>query len=168
MKRRLLVLLSTFTLFGGAARSEATILDGEDFAAIDAKVKELVGAMTRDEKITFLHGDKERMKYDGPPAIPRLGIPAYVIAHGPYGARATFTDEKTGKRTITPGTFMACSINYAASWDPDLVQKVAQGIGKEVRCAGDDSLAGPALNIIRDLRCGRSAEYFTTALFNAL
>ena len=138
-----------------------TILTGEDLSAIDQQVAKLVAAMTLDEKMNFMHGDKEKIKYDGPPAIPRLNIPAYIIAHGPYGARATFTDAETGKRSITPGTFMSCSINYAASWDPELVEKVARGIGKEVRSAGDHSLAGPAFNIIRDLRCGRSAEYFT-------
>ncbi len=161
MKLRLPVLFVAIAQFAIIACAKATILTGEDLAAIDTKVKALVASMTLDEKILFLHGDKERMRYDGPPAIPRLGIPAYVIAHGPYGARATFTNETTGRRTITPGTFMSCSINYAASWDPELVQKVAQGIGQEVRSAGDDSLAGPAFNIIRDLRCGRSAEYFT-------
>ena len=161
MNRKLAFLFVAIAQFASTAFAEATILAGEDLAAIDGKVKALVASMTLDEKILFLHGDKERMRYDGPPAILRLGIPAYVIAHGPYGARATFTNETTGRRTITPGTFMSCSINYAASWDPELVQKVAQGIGQEVRSAGDASLAGPAFNIIRDLRCGRSAEYMT-------
>ena len=142
-------------------RSEAeTILTNVDFGEIDKKVKEQVQAMTMDEKMLFMHGDKEGLKYDGPPAIPRLKIPSYIIAHGPYGARATFRDED-GKSNLKPGTFMSCTINYAATWDPELIQKVTAGIGAEVRCAGDHSLAGPALNIIRDLRDGRSAEYFT-------
>mgnify|MGYP005854409229 CR=1 FL=1 len=161
--RNAVVLTALLTTLAGVAslRAATSILANEDLSAIDQQVAKLVDSMTLDEKIRFMHGDKEKIKYDGPPAIPRLDIPAYIIAHGPYGARATFTDETTGKRTITPGTFMACSINYAASWDPDLVERVARGVAQEVRSAGNHSLAGPAFNIIRDLRCGRSAEYFT-------
>jgi beta-glucosidase len=161
LKKYISLLSLAFIIGSTGVRAQSTILTGEDLPAIDAKVKALVDQMTLDEKMYFMHGSKDKLHYDGPPPIPRLGIPEYIIAHGPYGARATFVDPKTGKHTITPGTFMSCSINYAASWDPELVQKVAQGVGKEIRSAGDHSLAGPALNIIRDLRDGRSAEYFS-------
>ncbi len=117
--------------------------------------------MTLDEKMLFMHGNKEGLKYDGPPPIPRLGIPSYVIAHGPYGTRAHRWDEEAGRRFIIPGTFMSVSINYASSWDPELVYKVGSGVGEEIRSANNHAVAGPAFNIIRDLRCGRSPEYFT-------
>ncbi len=143
------------------AKPNQTILSNEDLKAIDQQVAKLVSQMTLDEKMNFMHGDKENLKYDGPPAIPRLGIPSYIIAHGPHGPRVTIFDLETGKKTLKPGTYYSCSINYAASWDPDLVERVAQGFGKEVRSAGDAAVAGPAFNIIRDLRCGRSAEYYT-------
>jgi beta-glucosidase len=161
--KKTLSLLSLVALIFGLTevRAEDTILTGVDLPAIDAKVKKLVEQMTLDEKMYFMHGSKDKLHYDGPPPIPRLGIPEYVIAHGPYSARATFTDAKTGKHTISMGTFMSCSINFAACWDPELVRKVSQGVGKEIRSAGDYSLAGPAFNIVRDLRDGRSAEYFT-------
>ena len=158
---RLKIVLMGMVLCAGSLRAGETILSNENLKEIDQKVEKLVKQMTFAEKMSFLHGDKEGLKYDGPPTIPRLNIPAYVIAHGPYSARATFTNEETGRRTITPGTFMSVSMNFAASWDPELVQQVAQGVGKEIRSAGDYSLAGPAFNIVRDLRCGRSTEYFT-------
>jgi hypothetical protein len=74
MNRKFPILFVAIAQFASTAFAEATILAGEDLVAIDAKVKELVASMTLDEKMLFLHGDKERMRYDGPPAIPRLGI----------------------------------------------------------------------------------------------
>lgn len=142
-------------------RAESTILTKEDLPAIEMKVKELVQSMTMDEKMLFLHGDKEKLIYDGPAAIPRLGIPEYVIAHGPYSARPFSWDESKKKWQTEHGTFMSSSMNYAASWDPELVQKVAYGMGQEIRSKNNHSVAGPAFNIVRDLRCGRATEYFT-------
>ena len=60
---------------------ETNVLTGVDLDAINKKVAELVDQMTLDEKMLFMHGNKEGLKYDGPPPIPRLGIPSYVIAH---------------------------------------------------------------------------------------
>ncbi len=146
----------------GMLRADTTILSDVDLDAIDQKVEKIVGQMTLDEKMLFMHGDKEGLKYDGPPSIPRLGIPEYAIAHGPYGARSFFPSAKPGgKRMIKCGTFMSASMNYAACWDPELVTKVAHGMGKEIRCADNHAVAGPAFNIVRDLRCGRATEYFT-------
>ena len=155
------VVLAAWSVSMGSVYAGETILSDVDLDAIDAKVEKIVKQMTLDEKMKFMHGDKDRMKYDGPPAIPRLNIPEYAIAHGPYGARSFFPNEKTGKRMIKPGTFMSSSMNYAACWDPDLVRKVAHGMGKEIRCADNHAVAGPAFNIVRDLRCGRATEYFT-------
>ena len=140
-----------------------TILDGENLPAIEEKVKALVEQMTLDEKVYFMHGNwgPNGLGYDGPPTIERLGIPAYMVAHGPYAARPIFPNPETGGRLVLPGTYMGVSMNYAASWDPELVEKVAHGMGQEIRSKGNHAVAGPAFNIVRDLRCGRSTEYFT-------
>ena len=151
--KQITVAICALLTSASVAPAVPTILSGEDLPAINRAVAKLVASMTLDDKMYLMYQDQH--------AIPRLGIPGLALSHGPYGARVTFIDPTTGKHSIVPGTFMSCSINYAASWDPDLVEKVAKGVGKEVRCEGDDMLAGPALNIIRDLRCGRSAEYYT-------
>jgi beta-glucosidase len=143
------------------AQSDETILSRLDMEAIEVKVAELIQKMTLDEKMLMMTGNKEGLKYDGPPPIPRLNIPSFVIAHGPYGARTHRWDEKAGRRIITTGTFMSSSMNYASSWDPKLVYKVGSGVGLEVRSTNNQGVAGPAFNIVRDLRCGRSTEYFT-------
>jgi hypothetical protein len=123
--------LTLAVLFAGAGALQAgtTILSNENLDAIDQRVQQIVDKMTLDEKILFMHGNKEGLKYDGLPPIPRVGIPEYTIAHGPYGARSFFSDAKAGRRVIKPGTFMSCSINYAACWDPELVCRIARGMG---------------------------------------
>lgn len=162
MKKWLAIVLAALVVGGSSSYAESTILSGLDLDAINAKVAKILSQMTLDEKVYFMHGDKEGLGYDGPPPIPRLGIPEYAIAHGPYGARAFFPGNKpSSKRTIKAGTFMSVSMNYAACWDPDLVHRVARGVGKEIRCADNHAVAGPAYNIVRDLRCGRATEYFT-------
>lgn len=133
----------------------------ESLITIDQEVSKIVDAMTLNEKMLLMHGDRDELGYDGTPAIPRLKIPPYIIAHGPFSARVFWPNEATGKRAIRMGTFMSCSMNYASSWDPDLVRRVAAGVGREIRSAGNNSVAGPAMNIVRDLRDGRSAEYYT-------
>lgn len=137
------------------------ILAHEDLNAIDRQVAKLVHAMTLDEKMLMMHGVGDAAGYGGTPPIPRLHIPPYILAHGPFSAKVSWPMGDSGKRTLRMGTFMSCSMNYAASWDPDLVRRVAVGIGQEIRSAGNDSVAGPAINIVRDLRDGRSAEYYT-------
>ncbi|VGO18967.1 glycoside hydrolase family 3 C-terminal domain-containing protein [Pontiella sulfatireligans] len=157
-----IAVVATVLMAGGlCAHAGDTILAGENLAEIDANVAKLVEQMTLDEKMVFMHGDPIKLGYDGPPPIERLNIPPYMVAHGPHGARPIYPDPETGRRTVTPGTFMGVSMNYAASWDPELVEKVAHGMGQEIRSMGNHAVAGPAFNIVRDLRCGRSTEYFT-------
>lgn len=52
------------------------------------------------------------------------------------------------------------AIAMASTWDPELVQKVAQAIGEDVRRVGAHQGLAPVLDVVRDPRWGRTEESF--------
>ncbi len=144
-------------------------------------VKDVVAAMTKEEKATIVVGAGMSMggaaaaAAQGPAvgntnrgvpgaagttqAIPRLGIPAVVLADGPAGLRISPT------RPGTDATFYCTAFPIAtllaSSWDVDLVQRVGQAMGNEVFEYGADVLLAPALNIHRNPLGGRNFEYYS-------
>lgn len=126
---------------------------------LDVRVSDLLGRMTLEEKVQLIAGDKiPKDGVIGSVGVPRLGIPNFKIEHGPYAFKGWFLGEGGPKQM---GTYFPVSIAQAASWDRALVTKINAAMGAEMKASGGQANAGPAMNIIRDPRGGRSFEYFT-------
>jgi beta-glucosidase len=124
-------------------------------APLNQRVNDLLGRMTLEEKVSQLMNDSA--------AIDRLGVPAYnwwnECLHGV--ARA-------GRATVFPET-----IGLAATWDQNLIFRVATVISDEARAKNNEFVKRgkraiyqgltfwtPNINIFRDPRWGRGMETY--------
>ena len=127
---------------------------------IEERINDLLPRMTLEEKVNYVTGGILSNNQESINGIERLSIPDFVIAHGPFGMKMRRRN-KNGGITVDAGTYFPVSIAMAATWDIDKVKQITSTIGKEMNAVGAMSNAGPAMNIIRDPRTGRSFEYFT-------
>src|SRR2546428_486774 len=123
--------------------------------SLEQRVNDLVSRMTLEEKVSQMQ--------DVAPAIPRLGIPAYNWWNeGLHGVA------RAGNATVFPQ-----AIGLAATWDTDLVHRVAGVISTEARAKYNDAnqhgntgryfgltFWSPNINIFRDPRWGRGQETY--------
>ena len=137
-------------------------------------IGEVVKAMTLEEKVYLLVGGQDAITIPGMPenqgspvagiagitrAIPRLGIPATVLADGPAGARVNPADENAEIDTFATGYPVGTSL--ASTWNPALVTELTAAMGHEVKEYGIDLFLAPGQNIHRNALCGRNFEYFS-------
>jgi beta-glucosidase len=123
-----------------------------------ARARALVARLTLEEEVAQLQSSA--------PAIPRLGIPAYD-----WWSESLHGVARNGTATVFPQV-----IGLAATFDEDLMRRVAEAIAEEAR-AKFDAIAGPRgdrgtgtyqgltffapnINLFRDPRWGRGQETF--------
>jgi beta-glucosidase len=122
---------------------------------VEQRVNDLVSRMTLEEKISQMQ--------DVAPAVPRLGIPAYN-----WWNEALHGVARAGYATVFPQ-----AIGLAATWDTDLIHRVADIISTEARAKYNDALLrgptqryfgltfwSPNINLYRDPRWGRGQETY--------
>ncbi|PWC16446.1 glycoside hydrolase family 3 N-terminal domain-containing protein [Brenneria corticis] len=78
----------------------------------------------------------------------RLGIPAL------------FHEECLVGLLCKGATLFPSPLNYGSTWDPQLIERVAQAIGAEARATGCRQGLAPVLDVSRDVRWGRTEETF--------
>lgn len=93
-------------------------------------------------------------------AYPEVGVPALAVSDGPSGLR----HQRPGARDMADSESATCFpalATAAATWDPELVERMGAAIGSEARAQGVGVVLGPGLNIKRSPLCGRNFEYFS-------
>src|SRR5436305_3000707 len=137
-----------FSLFGFllavapiAAQTSAT----QSTTQIEQRVDSILSRMTLQQKIDMLGGVDDFYIRD----FPDLNLPRLKMADGPLGVR-----------NYGPATTMAGGISLAATWDPELAERVGAEIGRDARARGVHFMLGPGVNIYRSPRNGRNFEYF--------
>jgi beta-glucosidase len=123
--------------------------------SIEARVNDLVSRMTLEEKVSQM--------MNAAPAIPRLDIPAYD-----WWNESLHGVARAGVATVFPQ-----AIGLAATWDTDLMHRVADVISTEARAKYHDAIRkgdhgrykgltfwSPNINIFRDPRWGRGQETY--------
>jgi beta-glucosidase len=138
---------------------------------VDERVEDLLSRMTLEEKLEQLRssfefatvGNLSILLRNLPPEEgvrlaneiqakliegTRLGIPAIIHDECLHGCMAKYS------------TQFPQAIALAATWDPDLVYKVAKAIAKETRARGIRQCLAPVVNLARDVRAGRTEETY--------
>ncbi len=122
--------------------------------SVESRVKELLAQMTLEEKVSLLSGKNAWQTVP----IERLGIPSLTMTDGPHGVRANRTGPE---RQHGPATSFPTGVSMAASWDPDLVERVGGALAEETLALGCDILLGPCVNIVRTPLAGRNFESYS-------
>lgn len=129
--------------------------------SVEARVSDLLGRLTLEEKIAMLH------QYQ--PAIPRLGVASFKTGTEALHGVAWTTDPDNGGAVVTAeGTVFPQAIGLGSTWDTDLLERVGTAVGREARAyhAQDPAAWGlnlwaPVVDPLRDPRAGRNEEGYS-------
>ncbi|WCN82644.1 glycoside hydrolase family 3 protein [Micromonospora sp. LH3U1] len=145
----------------GTALAEPTYPFRDPHLPVNARVDDLLGRLTQDEKISWLH------QYQ--PAIPRLGIGLFKTGTEALHGVAWSTDiDNNGAVVKARGTSFPQPVGMASTWNTDLIQQVGSAVGDEARGYHAQNprvwglnLWAPVVNLLRDPRWGRNEEGYS-------
>ena len=144
MRSQTIHIAASLVLCAACALPAAAQAPVPDSPAIEQKIDSMLAKMTLEQKLELI-GGVDNMFIRPEPAA---GFPSLKMSDGPEGVR-----------TWGPDTAYAGGIALAASWDPQLAEKMGDSIGKDARARGVHFLLGPGVNIYRAPMCGRNFEY---------
>ncbi|PHR92658.1 MAG: beta-glucosidase [Robiginitomaculum sp.] len=112
----------------------------------DENVK--VDSLTLEEKVSLFAGANHWNTME----VARLNIESLCFSDGPTGVRSSDGNAST---VFPVGTAIA------ATWNPELIEKMAASLGREARAMGVNVLLAPMVNIQRSPLAGRNFETYS-------
>ncbi|HLU74905.1 MAG TPA: glycoside hydrolase family 3 N-terminal domain-containing protein [Nonomuraea sp.] len=106
--------------------------------------------------LTRVHGSKPVSPAEGAAEVVRLQ--REVIEQSRLGIPALVHEECLTGFTAYGATVYPAAIAWAATFDPDLVARMATAIGRDMRSVGVHQGLAPVLDVVRDYRWGRVEE----------
>ncbi|MGN1192412.1 MAG: glycoside hydrolase family 3 C-terminal domain-containing protein [Dorea sp.] len=123
-----------------------------------SQMKEIIKNMTLEDKINLCSGasfwETEKME--------QYGIPSFFMSDGPHGLRTQKGEaDHLGINQSEKSTCFPTASASAASWNPELLEKMGEAIAEEALHNGVDVVLGPGACMKRNPLCGRNFEYFS-------
>lgn len=147
---------------------------------VEQRVNDLLGRMTLEEKIAQLQCEIQEV--EGKSIITEKGIGALATLLRPFSAKEAaekanriqklaaektrlgipiiIHDEALHGLVAKDATSFPQAIGLAATWNTELMERIATVIGKETRSRGIHQVLSPVINIARDVRWGRVEETY--------
>lgn len=134
------------------APTDASLLDApyrNSKLSLDERVNDLMSHLTPEEKAELLHGASS-FSYG---KMPRIGLAECSFTDGPQGVRM-------GNNEKAQATAFPCGLAQAATWNPDLLAKMGEGIAEECKAVNSRIILAPGVNIMRTPLGARTFEYY--------
>ena len=122
----------------------------------EERIDQILAKMSLHEMVKLLSGED----FWSVAALLDHGIGKLRVTDGPNGARGSGSSFQEGGENITSASFPV-GIALGASWDPDLINQIAQAIAQETKSKGAQVCLAPTVNIHRSVTNGRNFECFS-------
>ncbi len=143
---------------------------------VEERIEAVISQMTLDEKLAILQGESDTTKMKGlsfgklgfmgnglsprEAAVQYNNVQKYLKSKTKFGIPGMKSGEGIFAYMAFKSTTFPHSLGQAASWDPEVVAKVADVISNEMKSRGVRNILSPVLNMGRDPRWGRTSETY--------